>query len=75
MKTLIVTKGDMELDRSNLVQCAVCNVVVLAVDVQARRDPRAYRRWDGQALLCSRCAASLDRDLQRQRDRLNARRR
>jgi len=74
LKILIVRKGEMALNPSNLVECAICKVVVLAVDVQARRDPRAYRRWEGQVLLCSQCAASLDRDLQKHRDRLIARR-
>ncbi len=41
----------------------MCEVLVLAVDVQARTDPRVRRRWEGRALLCPVCAANLDRDL------------
>jgi len=54
----------MALNQSNSVECSMCNTIVLAVDVQARSDPRARRQWEGRALLCWRCARSLDKDLQ-----------
>jgi len=53
----------MALNQSSAVECSMCNTVVVAVDVQARSDPRVHRQWEGQALLCWRCALSLDRDL------------
>lgn len=41
-------------------RCDVCGDWVLAVEIQARRDPRLYAEWEGDALLCLQCAYHLD---------------
>ncbi len=56
-------RGDVGLNPTNSVACTVCGVLVLAVDVQARTDPRVHRRWEGRALLCPTCASTVDRKL------------
>ena len=57
--------GAVGLNPTNSVPCALCGMLVLAVDVVARRDPRAHPRWDGEALLCPHCASDPTRVLTR----------
>ena len=55
-----MTSTHAQSHRENTVKCDVCGDWVLAVEIQARRDPRLYSQWEGEALLCLQCAFQLD---------------
>ena len=52
--------GIMNLHGEFSVACDVCDQLVMAGDVKPRRNLRAFRSWEGDALLCPLCAWTVD---------------
>jgi len=50
----------MKLHGEFSVACDVCAQIVMAADAIPRRNLRAYRRSEGDALLCPLCAWTVD---------------